>query len=115
MRYMANDVTVSAKIDTDWEIALRALAIRWSEEMGEQVTRSDVMRALLADGLERNPVNDEERARAQRGEKPRPKKAEPKPRMVLRLATSEDGRTSPRGGDAQPWPGEQGEETRVAA
>lgn len=81
--------TVGAKIDATQIKDLDCLALRWSEETGQDVTRSDVIRALLVDGLERNDVTDTERARVARGDKPQIAKAPSRTATVLRLTTSE--------------------------
>ena len=100
--------TVGAKIDTAQIHDLDCLALRWSEQYGREITRSDVVRALLVDGLERSDVTTDERARVARGEKPNIAKAPPRALNVLRLATSEEGTTSPRGFHGDPRPGGQG-------
>ena len=94
--------TVGAKIDTAQIHDLDCLALRWSEQYGREITRSDVVRALLVDGLERSDVTTDERARVARGEKPNIAKAPPRALNVLRLATSEEGTTSPRGFHGDP-------------
>lgn len=72
----------------EWETRLTAIALAWSASRGEPVTKSDVMRALLAEGMDRHPVPEDLIARAAAGETP-PKAAAPERpsriRQVLRV------------------------------
>ena len=85
---------------------LEALALQWSAERGEPITRSDVMRALLVEGIERNPVDAEHRAAAAKGRKPQRAvrgAGASRAHQILRVVdTSEEGTTSPRGFHGDP-------------
>lgn len=58
--------TIGARVDSSWGWSehLDALALRWSEESGQAVTRSDVVRALLKAGLDAHPLDEADRQRA---------------------------------------------------
>lgn len=90
---------LSALAADEIKLHLDALALKWSEERGEPITRSDVMRALLVEGVERNPVSEDLRQAAARGKRaaaraPRLSRA----RQILRVVdTSGEDTTSPRG------------------
>ena len=57
---MKRTKTVGADVDPPVVDHLDVLARRWSLEHGQKVTRSDVVRALLEDGLNRHPLREGE-------------------------------------------------------
>lgn len=63
---MAKFETIGAKVEREWGWPehLDTLARKWSEESGQAVTRSDVVRALLKAGLDAHPVDEADRQRA---------------------------------------------------
>lgn len=64
---------------------LDLLAIKWSEKLGQAVSRAEVIKALLEAGLEAHPVDEAEAARL-RALSPAPAREQPT-RPRLRLAT----------------------------
>ena len=98
---------VSAAVKPEWEEHLNVLAARFSEELGREVTKSDVIRAFLRQGLEDNPVSDEERVRtkARRGSAAAPV-ARPELRIEQGRASLEfsDHDSTERGGFEPPVP-----------
>ena len=90
---------VAAKASDETIEHIDVLAVRFSGQLGREVSRSEVVRPLLDVGLDRYPVTDEERARFRAGVLPALPKSQPaRPQLRLLNGRAEDELTSPRGG-----------------
>ena len=89
---------VSAKVDGQTAQDIDALALAWSERLGREVSRSEVVRTLLVRGVEGHPVTDDLRERVQAGERYRAPARPSAPRLRI-VDLHEEDTTSPRGID----------------